>query len=101
MSKMGSIPDSKDLEELESYKREVKLCLVRYGGLSEASATQMVDTDDFFDVNDETNLMLIFHEYPYYWAMTMLHAQSDPLWYKNPRLWPPPDEYFEWSRTLE
>lgn len=88
-------PSDEDVKELELYKREIILCLVRYGGLSERSAGQRVETDELFNVKNETELMLIFHEYPYYWAMMMLHAQSDSLWYQNPQLWPPPDDYFD------
>ena len=92
-------PNFDDAKELQSYKREISLCLVRYGGLSEAEARQKVATDHLFEVKNETQLMLIFHEYPYYWAMMMLYGQNNPLWYQDPKLWPPPDDYEEWLRS--
>lgn len=89
-----------DAKELERYKQEISQCLVRYGGLSEMEANQIVERNNLFEVKNDTQLFLIFHEEPYYWAMMMLHTQQNPLWYQDPTLWPPPADYHEWSLTL-
>ena len=93
-------PTPEVANELQEYKQEIFLCLVRYGGLSEEEARQKVNTDSLFELKNEMKLMLIFHEEPYYWAMGMLYGRSNPLWYKDPELWPPPAEYFEWRETI-
>lgn len=91
MNKDKYMPNSEDAKELERYKQEISQCLVRYGDLSEVEANQIVESDSLFEVKNDTQLFLIFHEEPYYWAMMMLHAESNPLWYQDPTLWPPPE----------
>ncbi len=93
-------PTPEDANELRLYRHETIQCLIRYGGLSETEARERVDAGNLFKLNNETTLTIIFHEEPYFWAMMMLYARNDPLWYKDPELWPPPAEYFEWRETI-
>ncbi len=95
-----------DRRDLEKYCSEVVRCLVEYGGLSEADASNRVARSEICHVLNEMSWKLLIHEYPYYWAMTLLHERDNPDWHKDPQLWPPPREYVEdflrrWSSSGE
>lgn len=80
------------------YCREVVDCLMTYCGKTKEEALNLVNIiweDEV--VFDEDDLRL--HEFPYYWAMCMIHhhilGDNNPEWYHDLRLWPPPKEYLE------
>lgn len=82
--------------ELQAYYNDVIWCLVHYGGLEETVARQLVDESHLLEVKDEMDRALLFHELPYYWAISILYMRKNPEWHKDPTLWPPPDEAWDW-----
>ena len=83
--------------ELRVFRDELVGCLVRYGGLTEPAARSRVDDSRMCEVACEIDRALLLHETPYYWAMSLLYARTNPRWFDDRALWPPPDEYDEWS----
>ncbi len=82
----------KDL--LAEYRKGIIDCLTKYGGLTESSARELLDNSKLLsDVTKDDDML--FHEYPYFWAMNLLYSKTDPNWFQDPKLWPPPAEYFE------
>jgi len=83
--------------EMQEYRDMVVACLVKYGGLSESDARLMVVNDPILSkAQSEMQRLMIFHEVPYSEAMSMLYGKSNPKWYKDPKLWPPPPETDYW-----
>ncbi|NIW44566.1 MAG: hypothetical protein GWN14_07215 [candidate division Zixibacteria bacterium] len=81
-------------ELLEYYRKDIIQCLIKYGGFEEKEAQQRIDESGLIpNLDDEVALSNFFHEEPYYWAMYLI--QDDPGWYHNPKLWPPPKDYYE------
>lgn len=74
--------------------QEIIDCLVKYGGLDEPVAREMVLSSKVCEVHTEMQENLLFHETSYYWAMTLLY-QDNPDWYQDPKLWPPPKEFLD------
>jgi len=74
--------------------QEIVECLVKYGSLDESVAKEMVSGSKICEVNSEMQENLLFHETPYYWAMTLLYPDN-PYWYQDSKLWPPPKEYLD------
>ena len=78
------------------------LCLVQYGGMNIEQAYNEVFrnppfSEDFTGKTED----IVFHEEPYYWAMSVLHKDNDPAWYHNPQLWPIPKHYRELERKYQ
>jgi hypothetical protein len=71
------------------YNKEIVECLVKYGNLTNTEANNMVQYSEILDNVGE----LLFHEYPYYWAMHLLYGKLNNYWFHNSQLWPPPDDY--------
>lgn len=86
--------------ELQQYREEVIQCLVRYGGMGAEEARRLASDSGLLEVADEVDRYLLFHEYPYYWAMSILYGGVKSEWHLDPSLWPPPTDYHEWSSTL-
>jgi hypothetical protein len=86
--------------ELQQYREEVIQCLVRYGSMSEEAARHLANASGLLEVSGEVDRYLLFHEYPYYWAMSILYGGVKPEWHLDPTLWPPPTDYHEWSPML-
>jgi len=78
---------------------EIVCCLVKYGKLEQLSARNILENSTLFNLGENYEDDLLFHESPYYWAMFLLYDNVDHYWYKNPLLWPPPDDYLETWRT--
>lgn len=76
------------------FSQEIVECLIKYGGLDESIATEMVVSSKICEVTSEMQENLLFHETPYYWAMTLLHSDNR-YWYQDSKLWPPPKEYLD------
>lgn len=92
--KLPQLPGMDTQKELEEYQEKVLHCLIKYGGLDKKTARQkMSDAYFFADLDNAASLVNLFHEEPYYWAMTLI--QTDPDWHKNPKLWPPPKDAYE------
>ena len=72
--------------------QDIVNCLVRYGGKTREEAERLVASSYIpeFLVED---VGYVFHEIPYYWAMVLLYGRSNPQWYKDKKLWPPPHDY--------
>lgn len=86
--------------ELEAFQAELIACVARYGGLDAASARERVDASGVCTVANEDDLALLLHETPYYWAMSLLHARTNPRWFDDRALWPPPAEYEAWAERF-
>ena len=76
---------------VDTYHEEIIECLIKYGSLTQTDAQTLLEKSRLLKNIDENSI--VFHEYPYYWAMHLLYAKSDPQWYLNPKLWPPPSDY--------
>jgi len=73
--------------------------MMRFCDLSRQNAIRMI-REFWKDMDDlESADPLLYHEPPYYYAMSIAHhptiGDNRPLWYKDPSLWPPPTD---WSR---
>lgn len=78
-------------DEVQKFRENVIKCLVHFGNLSEDEAEKRVEATQFFkNLETEGERAALFHEIPYYYAMVILYDDANPLWYKNPALWPPP-----------
>ncbi|MCC6603508.1 MAG: hypothetical protein IT327_09880 [Anaerolineae bacterium] len=92
-SKLPRIPGINSEKELQVYFNEIKQLLMEHGNLDESKAERLIDESGIFaDLVTENDLLYLFHEEPYYWAMEILHAPINPEWYQDPNLWPPPRE---------
>lgn len=83
-------------EELHEFCKEIVRYLVRYGNLDEADAWSRVQEARLCEAESEIDRIVILHEEPYYWAMSILHGRNDPYWWQNPELWPPPEDATNW-----
>ncbi len=84
--------DEKYIEQAVLWCQDIVNCLVRYAGKTRKEAERLVASSyipKFF--NDDA--CYVFREVPYYWAMTLLYGRSNPQWYKDEKLWPPPSDY--------
>lgn len=81
-------------DALKVFCEDIIACLIKYGALEETAARELVQSSQICIVTSEMEIDLLFHETPYYWAMTILHS-NDPQWHQNPKLWPPPQEYLD------
>jgi hypothetical protein len=79
------------LNIIEQYHAEIIVCLVRFGKLSREKAEELLIESKLLNNIKEDSV--IFHEYPYYWAMQLLYGKSNPEWYLDQKLWPPPEDY--------
>lgn len=77
----------------EEYYTGIIECLVKYGQLSEIEAKSLLEQSKLFDGVGEDDDSIIYHEYPYFWAMNLMYRETNPTWWSDPKLWPPPDEY--------
>jgi len=98
-----ALEEALSLEELHDYCEEIIWCLMRFGNMDEAEAKRRLDESG--QCAPENNKTLgeratLMHEYPYFWAMEIVHGKRDPQWFNNRELalWPPPKEYFEEAR---
>ena len=80
-------------DEIRGFCEEIISCLVKYGKVEEKKAREYLAASNVCECKDELGRDLLFHETPYYWAMHILHASKNPLWYQDPGLWPPPADY--------
>lgn len=78
--------------ELEIFRAEIINCLITFGNLQRAEAIELMDSAKMFENKSEMAVNLLFHELPYYWAMVLLHPE-DSEWYRDKKLWPPPEGY--------
>lgn len=85
---------------ISQYYTDIVVCLVIYGGLQENVARTLLAESELFDpddLNDQSYRGMLFHELPYYWAMSLLYGPNGPHarqdhWWQDPALWPPPNE---------
>jgi hypothetical protein len=83
--------------ELHEYIEAVVACLMKYGGLNEPDAREVIEKYPIiFIPQTETDRLLLFHEEPYYWAMSTIYGKSNPQWYNDAKLWPPPHPNEYW-----
>lgn len=81
-------------EDLEKYHDEIVFFLQKYGNLNKVSAEKLLKKSNILpNLDDDADTGVFFHEEPYYWAMTLI--QTEPKWYKNPDLWPPPEDRYD------
>jgi hypothetical protein len=79
--------------EIELFKNQIINCLVIFGKISEPEAVELLKSSNLFNSElSEMGLNLIFHEPPYYWAMTLINLDN-PDWIYDKKLWPPPEGY--------
>jgi hypothetical protein len=84
--------DEKYIEQAVLWCQDIVNCLVRYAGRTREEAEQLVSSSYIPQfLNEDVNY--VFHEIPYYWAMVLLYGRSNLQWYKDKKLWPPPDDY--------
>ncbi len=77
----------------EQYHEEIVECLVRYGHMSEDEAEALLERWGLLaNVKEDS---VVFHEYPYFWAMNLMHGSEEPEWFRDPKLWPPPQDYLD------
>ena len=88
---MGKI----EQKDYHLFFEEISLCLIKYGNLDPISARKIIENSTLSNLGENHEDNLLFHESPYYWAMFLLNDNLDHYWYKNPLLWPPPDDYQE------
>ena len=81
--------------ELQNFCEEIIACLVKYGKVEKEAARRLVITSKICECKTELSKDLLFHEYPYYWAMHLLHSPSNPEWYQDRNLWPPSQDYVD------
>ena len=95
-TKLPRIPGIDTEEQLKEYHRIIVQCLIKYGGLDEQEAQRRIEESRLLsELDTEYDLMYLFHEEPYYWAMDILHSAGNPQWYRDPKLWPPPEDYYD------
>ena len=89
-------------QELKEYCENLIQCLVIYGKITEDEAKELVRESEICEPESEMDRVLLFHEFPYYWAMSLLHGKRDRYWHKDPALWPPPEEYLspDWPDNI-
>ena len=80
---------------MKKYYEEIIRCLIEYGNLDYDDAkTKLYNAGVYDEAEDKENIevnQVVGHEAPYFWAMVILYEGDDPIWYKNPKLWPPPE----------
>lgn len=74
---------------------EIVECMIEYGKLSRGEAQLLLANSNICATNSEEDLDMIWHETPYYWAMWLIHFKKNPDWHKDPKLWPPPQDYLD------
>lgn len=84
-------------EELQGAYRKIIQVLVRYGQLDGNEARRRLDESKLMEFDDDAGREMFLHESPYYWGMALLHGKSNPHWYHDPALWPPPEDYYNIS----
>ncbi len=77
--------------KIQVYYDEIVRCLMQYGNIPQDEAQRLVEHSRILEYDNERGRTLIFHEVPYYYAMELLYGHTNPQWYKDPALWPPPD----------
>ncbi len=77
----------------DEYYTEIIDCLIKYGRLSQTEARNLLEQSKLFDDVGDDDKDIIYHEYPYFWAMNLLYRETNPYWRQDSKLWPPPDEY--------
>jgi len=81
---------------LIEFYEEIIECMVEYGNLEVETARKLLTSSRIYDLNTDPENTILFHEYPYYWAMHLIHYHPDkPLWHQDSNLWPPPKEYMD------
>jgi hypothetical protein len=84
---------------------EIIECLMVYGGLEESAArTLLAESEICAPERLATQMarLMLMHELPYYWAISLLYKEQDYWWNTIPGLWPPPDEYLgpDWEAMV-
>ena len=81
---------------MKKFFEEIVRCLVEYGNLEYDEAVEQLHHAGVYDEMEDKDTVevnpVVGHEMPYYWAMVILYQEDDPLWYKNPKLWPEPEK---------
>ena len=79
------------MDKINEFRSEIIECLEKYCKLTKVEAEKLLSQSGLLDdvVDDD----VLFHETPYYWAMQLFHRKSNPRWFHDPNLWPPPDDY--------
>lgn len=85
-------------EDARRFCARIAEAMVRFSGLPRPNAIRMI-REFWADTEDLESDPLLYHEPPYYYAMSIAHhpviGDNRPQWYKDPSLWPPPAD---WSR---
>ncbi len=92
-SQETELPDFLNDVELEAFCEEIVRSLMKYGQFDEVTARKMLEDSGLCALENNrsvTERALFFHEVPYYWAMNLIHKDSE--WWQNPELWPPPED---------
>jgi hypothetical protein len=94
---MNNIPQISGIDveqELRIYTSEIKRLLIKYGKTKDLEAERLINESGLFvDLDTEEDILYLFHEIPYYWAMELIHGSKNPKWFLDPELWPPPDNH--------
>jgi hypothetical protein len=89
-----NLPEHLNNDALAEFCQDIIHNLVKYGGLTPQEARQKLDESGVClpeNMQTEMQRALLFHEVPYYWAMELLHAKTNPTWWRDSNLWPPKD----------
>ena len=83
-------------DERISFYKEIVNCLIQYGNLTPQAAAALFESSPVYQPDDDQRgLGILDHETPYYWAMHILYSKERPDWYRDPRLWPHPEDHAE------
>jgi hypothetical protein len=85
------------MSEKEIFYKEIIECLVLYGNLGEEEAKTLLVSSSIYQqlLDEDSNIGILDHETPYYWAMHILFSKENPDWYQDRNLWPPPKKYLD------
>ena len=81
--------------KIKKYCDEIINCMITYGGISSDQAHTLLGNSHLCKEETVPSNSMFFHESPYYWAMLLIHQMTNPGWPSDPKLWPPPDGYYE------
>lgn len=89
--------------ETKVYCEEILRCMQQYGFMSSREAALEL-MNRYWAGEDFSDCDLRLHEDPYYWALSFLHGiwgDNLPDWWKDPSLWPPPQDFRDrwWGQT--
>lgn len=85
-------------DDIKKYYDAIIECMVVYGGLSPEDAVSALIASPIYKLllsNENTDVGILDHETPYYWAMHIIYYKVKPDWHQDQNLWPPPKEYLD------